>query len=226
MDHAKPAPSSRRERILAAAIEAFAARGFEGTSMRQIAEAAGATVPLLFYHFRAKADLYLAAVLDQLEKLRAGLDTALGPQHNAYERLRTFVEVYVSYFVEHEPGLSVTLRELGGLPADISVAISRRYEQQILARLEEILSTGVKEGSFRPLNVVACAFTIIGILHGFIRAGVGNNGRFTPADATEQVLGYYSASLLVRAEASYGAADTNGETVLYEGQTAAPDPQR
>ena len=70
------AVSSRRDRILQAAIEAFATNGYHGASTRDIAELAGVTDPLLFYHFKTKADLYLAAVRDQLEKLSDGLKDA------------------------------------------------------------------------------------------------------------------------------------------------------
>src|SRR5688572_24745215 len=91
---------NRRQRILEAAIHAFAAGGFEGASTREIAEAAGVTDPLLFYHFKSKAELYYAAVHDQLEKLREGLDHALLDVEEPSARLRIFVEVYLRYFLE------------------------------------------------------------------------------------------------------------------------------
>src|SRR5438132_13531244 len=68
---------TRREEILAAATRLFAERGFDGTSTREIAREAGAKHSLLFYHFRSKGDLYLAAVLDQLEQLSANIEAAL-----------------------------------------------------------------------------------------------------------------------------------------------------
>src|SRR5690242_1948877 len=97
-DAGLPAEGSRRGRILAAAIQAFARAGFDGASTREIAEAAGVTDPLLFYHFGSKAGLYLAAVQDQLEKLHDGLEAALSGVADARARLRVFVEVYLAYF--------------------------------------------------------------------------------------------------------------------------------
>jgi AcrR family transcriptional regulator len=186
---------SRRERILAAAIDAFARGGFEGASTREIAEAAGVTDPLLFYHFKSKSELYLASVQDQLEKLREGLDEALAGAAGAHAHLRVFVEVYLRYFLDLEPGLTVTLRELNGLPPQAAMAISETHHLIVIARLEEILVAGVQRGDFRPLNVPACALGIIGILQMFIRAEARNPGRYSREEAIAQVLEHYAVGL-------------------------------
>src|SRR4051812_19576278 len=53
----------RRERLLTAATELFSHQGFEGTTTRQIAHAAGVSEAIVFRHFRSKEDMYWA-VLD------------------------------------------------------------------------------------------------------------------------------------------------------------------
>jgi AcrR family transcriptional regulator len=187
---------SRRERILAAAIQEFARGGFQGTSTRRIAAAAGVTDPLLFYHFKSKAELYLAAVFDQLEKLRAGLDRALDGVDHPYEQLRVFVTVYLHYFLDVEPGLTVTLRELEGTPPAVSDAIAERHRGVVTARCDAILAEGVARGVFRPLDVPACTLAINGIMHIFIRTAWRYPERYSRARAIEQVLGYYAIGLL------------------------------
>jgi AcrR family transcriptional regulator len=59
----------RRRRILDAAVEAFAARGYDGASMRAIAAASGVTKPVLYDHFASKRDLFVALI----ETISAGL---------------------------------------------------------------------------------------------------------------------------------------------------------
>ena len=58
-----------RERILAAALDLFSERSFEGASTRLIAERAGVQQPLLAYHFGTKAELWRAAVGQLFEDL-------------------------------------------------------------------------------------------------------------------------------------------------------------
>jgi AcrR family transcriptional regulator len=52
----------KRQRILQAAAQEFAAEGFERASLEKIAEGAGVSKPALYYYFEDKADLYLAVV--------------------------------------------------------------------------------------------------------------------------------------------------------------------
>jgi AcrR family transcriptional regulator len=87
-----PAPSAARatrasadgtrERILAAALDLFADRSYEGATTREIAQRAGVSQPSLNYHFRSKDELWRAAVdglfARLVEALRARLDGLRG----------------------------------------------------------------------------------------------------------------------------------------------------
>jgi AcrR family transcriptional regulator len=190
------AAASRRDRILQAAIKAFAVGGYHGASTRDIAELAGVTDPLLFYHFKTKAELYLAAVRDQLLKLRDGLADATGDIIDVRERLRRFVTVYLAYFLDHEPGLSVTLRELNGLPPETAERITRIHYRTVTERLEMTLREGMECGVFRPLNVPACALSIIGIMQMFIRTEARAPGLYPREEMVAQVMDCYYPGLL------------------------------
>ena len=52
----------RRQQILNAALKRFAEKGYAGTSVQEIVDAARVTKPTLYYYFRNKADLYRALV--------------------------------------------------------------------------------------------------------------------------------------------------------------------
>ncbi|MCB0998953.1 MAG: TetR/AcrR family transcriptional regulator [Acidimicrobiales bacterium] len=67
--HADPA----RDRILAAALDLFSERSFDGATTRAIAERAGVTQPLLNYHFSSKDELWRAAVDGLFEALGESL---------------------------------------------------------------------------------------------------------------------------------------------------------
>ena len=60
---------STRERILDAAEELFAQKGYEGVSVRQITGKAQADVSLAYYHFRSKRDLFDQVMLRRVEHL-------------------------------------------------------------------------------------------------------------------------------------------------------------
>ncbi|HLM95183.1 MAG TPA: TetR/AcrR family transcriptional regulator [Acidimicrobiales bacterium] len=69
----RPSADSTRERILAAALDLFSERSFEGASTRLIAERAGVQQPLLTYHFGNKEELWRSAVGQLFEDLARAL---------------------------------------------------------------------------------------------------------------------------------------------------------
>src|SRR5215472_10017650 len=83
---ARPAPgrrlprAERREQILAAATEAFAAAGFAATSLDDVAAAAGISRAILYRHFDSKPDLYRAI----LDRVCTRLAAAVGEKPGAF----------------------------------------------------------------------------------------------------------------------------------------------
>jgi AcrR family transcriptional regulator len=92
-----------RERILEAAVEAFAEKGFLGASTRDIARRAGTNQGLITYHFRSKDALWRAAADHIFDGLGRQLDERLvalepgGPR----ERAREAIRVYVRFAAAH-----------------------------------------------------------------------------------------------------------------------------
>src|SRR5271167_333419 len=58
----RPSADATRERIVAAAVDLFSERSFDGATTRDIAARAGVAQPLLTYHFHSKEELWRAAV--------------------------------------------------------------------------------------------------------------------------------------------------------------------
>ncbi|MDP9365482.1 MAG: TetR/AcrR family transcriptional regulator [Chloroflexota bacterium] len=83
------APASEgRDRVLRQAHALFVERGFDGVSMQQVAAGAGLTKAALYYHFRDKEELFARVVQRELERIRLGLEAALGEE----APLRTHLE--------------------------------------------------------------------------------------------------------------------------------------
>jgi len=73
----RPSADATRDRILAAALDLFADRSFEGATTREIAHRAGVSQPSLNYHFRSKDELWRAAVDGLFAELGATLRARL-----------------------------------------------------------------------------------------------------------------------------------------------------
>ncbi len=92
-----------RERIVAAAVEAFAEKGFEAASTRDIARRAGTDQGLLTYHFPNKDRLWRAAADRLFEVLGQRLDDRVASlaQADPRERVRGAIREYVRWVAEH-----------------------------------------------------------------------------------------------------------------------------
>ena len=77
LNKAREAPSSTKARILTAAEEVFAAKGFEGASTREIAAAAGVNISSLHYHWESKETLYFAVFENIYDRIVDLLRTAI-----------------------------------------------------------------------------------------------------------------------------------------------------
>jgi TetR/AcrR family transcriptional regulator len=92
-----------RERIVKAALEAFAAKGFHGASTRDIAQRARTNQGLITYHFRSKDALWRAAtdrVFAMLTKRMSEQLSALESQ-DPRERARESIRIYVRFAAAH-----------------------------------------------------------------------------------------------------------------------------
>jgi AcrR family transcriptional regulator len=94
---------ARREAILAAATDAFAASTFDQVSIGAVASAAGASEALVHKYFEGKAGLYTEVVRAQIERLAArqrAADAALPPNTSARDRVRVTVETTLDHVQE------------------------------------------------------------------------------------------------------------------------------
>ena len=86
-----------RSAILDAAIAEFAERGFEGASIRAIAERLGLQHPLITYHYRSKDILWRAAAEHAFAQIRAGWDSS-APESSGLSPLGRLREEYATLF--------------------------------------------------------------------------------------------------------------------------------
>jgi AcrR family transcriptional regulator len=86
-----------RGAILDAAIAEFAERGFEGASIRAIADRLGLQHPLITYHYRSKDILWRAAAEHAFAQIRAGWDTS-APENSDLPPLARLREEYATLF--------------------------------------------------------------------------------------------------------------------------------
>ena len=92
-----------RADILSAARRVFARRGFDGASLREVAEAAGVNKAMIYYHFRDKVDLYRAVLSDSFAAMQHIWENDIfRGKATAREKIRTYIEGFIRFQHKNE----------------------------------------------------------------------------------------------------------------------------
>lgn len=79
---------ARREQLLEASIECFAAHGYKGTSTARLARAAQISEPILYQHFKSKQDLFVSLIEQVGKEVIRGWRQAIAPLKSPMDQLR------------------------------------------------------------------------------------------------------------------------------------------
>ena len=142
----RPGLTPPQARIVAASLELFAARGVGGTSLQMIADAIGVTKAALFYQFRTKDEIVLAAAEDELSRLEAVLDDAEAGSSPARQR-RRLLKGIVDLSVDRRRTVNVILSD----PVVLGVFAEHDRYRRVLDRFTDLLM-GPGTGRHRHLQ--------------------------------------------------------------------------
>jgi AcrR family transcriptional regulator len=106
-----PKAGQTRERILQAALELFRDRGFDQTTMRDVATAAGVATGAAYYYFRSKEEVILAFYAGTAEEMRTILPPELARTRDLKKRLRRMLELKLIQLEPHRQVLGFLFRE-------------------------------------------------------------------------------------------------------------------
>ncbi|MEU7812857.1 TetR family transcriptional regulator [Pseudonocardia sp. NPDC049154] len=137
-----------RRRILAAAARVLSARGYSGTRLSDVAEAADMQAASIYYHFASRDELIEEVVRDGVRRTDAHVRAALGampPDASPLDRLDQAVTAHLSFCLSSPDVTVATIRNAGQLPADIARR-QREAEAEYGAVWRELIAGVVNAG--------------------------------------------------------------------------------
>jgi AcrR family transcriptional regulator len=144
------APEANRARIVKAAIDEFASRGFKGASMDAIAARTHTTRALINYYFGGKEKLYIAVLEQVYAEIRESEDELDLDHLSPADAMRRIVEFTYNYYLEHEGFVRLVVAEnqAQGRQFRKSKAM-RTLNRPIIERLSRVIARGQAQGLFR-----------------------------------------------------------------------------
>lgn len=145
--------ATRRQEIIAAAEELFAARGFENTTMEEIAEKAEFGKPTLYSYFKSKDEILFRIHMRKHEAKMATFRQAIAQHTMGYAKLRALGVAYYRFYRGNPEYLRMQVYwDYKGLDLDkLNEPVRDQYREleDTFVELSQILRLGAADGSLR-----------------------------------------------------------------------------
>lgn len=182
-----PAVEDRQTQLIEIASRLFAAHGYAGTSLRDIAEEARITKAALYYHFPNKEALYEQIVVDNLQALLDRVHEAVARAEGATEKVRCFMLTAAQVFSEAPDawiaGSNVFWSSMS--PQIRTAAVGRRDKFERLLR--DCITEGTTTGEFRAVDPATAGRLLLSTLNQMTR-WIKRDGPLSPPQVIEQYL--------------------------------------
>ncbi|WP_141581596.1 TetR/AcrR family transcriptional regulator [Actinomadura sp. WMMA1423] len=156
-----------RERIIEAATRLFAALGYDGTSTRMIAEAAGLNVATVAYHVGGKRDLYLVVMERAHHAERQVLEQAIAEMTPDEEGLLEVVDRYVMLCVERPEIPALWMHRWLADAADVA-----HLDDEYVRPMMDLASEAVRDIVGDEADLDYLVWTVVWCTHGFGAGGI------------------------------------------------------
>lgn len=119
----------RREQLLGAAADLFAARGYHAVGIDDIGAAAGISGPGVYRHFPSKQALLESLCDRAMTRMLEGARRSRAAHDDPARALEALVDLHVDFAVTHRPLLGVWAREQRALSDDVRRSLRRRQRE-------------------------------------------------------------------------------------------------
>jgi AcrR family transcriptional regulator len=153
--------NATRRRLLDAAIDEFANKGFTAANINHISEAAGYSKGTIYNYFPSKQALMLALIADagakHVEYIKSSITQVAEPE----QRLEQFYAAGF-HFVEEHPSLArFLITTLYSPEIELKMAMGQAYQPMFRMVAQEIVALGVDRGIFQDVDPASTAMMLM-----------------------------------------------------------------
>lgn len=148
--------------ILDAAANIFIKRGYEGTTMQDIAQELGISRSALYYYYKNKEEILVSLTEGLTIAAQKLASQVVEKGKEPDEALRELVQQHAKLILTRPVQFRVVDQAEGSLP-DGQRQIAESARRTLLQRFTEVIQRGIEQGRFRLVNARVAAFAIIGM---------------------------------------------------------------
>jgi len=186
-----------QSRLLDAAVDLFAEKGFDATSVQEIVERAAVTKGAMYHYFKSKDDLLYEIYHGLISRQLADLDRIVAVAASPADTVRAIIVDLVETTTAELPKAAVFSQEMHKL-ADEPMAALRAQRRRYHEGVRELIAAGQRDGAFAP---VASAETVTLMVFGIINQlpqWYQPEGPKTPRQLGDEIADFVLAALTGR----------------------------
>jgi AcrR family transcriptional regulator len=180
-DSARPQTSHTREKILAAALEVFSAKGFHGTTVDEIAERAGLGKGTVYRHFNSKKGLFSELIRLKVAELEETVQGTIDPQADVLDIIQTYLMVYFSFFDRNRDLYKVLIQE----QSDFGAEVKALYIGNILKKvplLKRKIFLAARSGHLKQMDFHTVFYGVMGFIDGVMQKWLASETDYSLVD--------------------------------------------
>lgn len=179
--------SDARARILAAATEMFAARGYDATSVREVVDAAGVTKPMVYYYFGCKESLFVEAVQAVLSTWRGRVASCLEAPGTVRARAGAYLSLCLASATDLPDDIRLFVRAMHPTTSKQPHVDVLTTTTDLIGAFAAVLEHGKASGEIRAdLHAPTAAAVLLGSIDLYLAAAL--EGAPLAPDTTDQIL--------------------------------------
>lgn len=190
----------KRQLILAAAADIFAAHGFHQATIEQIADAASVGKGTVYLYFKSKKGLFDALLLESFQRVLQRTKEVLQTHSDPLERIRRLTQIHLQMLKRSHPLMQMIMREFSPEKLKDLRPELGQHMRELMSLYILILEEGIAAGCLRQHNPQVVAFAFLGAVN---QVGANlNHGRLQAslADCEDELFQLFIAGLQKREE--------------------------
>ncbi len=172
---------ARRREVVDAAARLFAERGYDGTSISDLAAATGLAAGGLYHYIEGKDDLLIAICDELLEPLLERARAIVAAEAPPVTQLRDLVEAWVAHVVAHRHHMLVFTQERQAIERQARWRRVRSQRRAFEKILDDVLARGEADGSMTFADRRLSLLALLGMVN-YTPQWVQPNGRLSAAE--------------------------------------------
>ncbi len=162
---------NNRERILKTARQLLPRYGYNGISIRAIAEKAKLTTGAIYFHFRDKKDIYKTICFEAIDILIQSFSERMQSRKTPSQKLISTFDSYIDFFYNNRDHYNILMEYRAHYDQDVKddyLEVTKKLGE-MYGLMEDTIRDGIREGSFRDIDPRMLSMLLAAVAEGMLQ---------------------------------------------------------